>query len=264
MDGMTVTYYRNISFVVTMTPLLLFAEPSEVVRIIEFWPELVISGVCGGLYLAMTYASYKSLPVGTANTVGKATSIVFLVIAGRYFFGDKISFVHLCVIALLVITSMWFTFQKNPLPHLDNRTERALVFVMTGSLLQSVCFLVLTKISKEIDPLVAGYFWECSIGICTAFLIGAQSSVTGRKKEVISWKNKALIAAAAFPTVIGTACFASAVSIGPVAVASAIGVLALIEVTLLCKWMYGDTIRPMQWVAMLFIIAEIVALRLLG
>ena len=66
-DGLSLAFYRNISFIITLLPLCIGASRADVVFAIEHWDFFVLAGFAGGFYLALLYAMYRSLPIGIAG-----------------------------------------------------------------------------------------------------------------------------------------------------------------------------------------------------
>ncbi len=86
-DGLSLAFYRNISFVVTLLPLLINAKTSDFAVMAAHWQMLALSGVCGAVYLALIYGSYAYLPAGICSSVSKAVATVAIVLFGWFLLG---------------------------------------------------------------------------------------------------------------------------------------------------------------------------------
>ena len=91
-DPLSLAVYRNISLVVSMAPLLLFANKSEFVTVIEHFPLVILSGITGTIGLALMFYSQRFLAVGISSGFRQMAGAVFSLVLGMIFFNEIISF----------------------------------------------------------------------------------------------------------------------------------------------------------------------------
>ena len=111
------------------------------------------------------------------------------------------------------------------------------------------------------SPLVNGYFWEATILIGCAVLIGGRFLFQRTSIQRISLRQWLIIALCSAPTIAGTACYSMATLLGPVAVINSIGTGSLVFTSLLGWWWYGEKLHGKQWLAIGLVMAGIVGLK---
>jgi len=142
-----------------------------------------------------------------------------------------------------------------------NRLSLGIFLVCIGAVLLGVTNISLAIMSRHVNPLVAGYFWEISIGFASLILIVLRQAIFKKKIERIDFRTFLIIAACSLPTLIGTACFSLAFRLGSAAIVSAIGGGSLVIMALLGWWWYDEKVKTGQWASILLILAGIVALK---
>ena len=56
MDGFSLSFYRNISFVITLLPLLILSPPEATISVLAEWRTLLLAGLGGALALILRFA----------------------------------------------------------------------------------------------------------------------------------------------------------------------------------------------------------------
>ncbi|MCF7846651.1 MAG: DMT family transporter [Candidatus Gracilibacteria bacterium] len=263
-DSLSVAMYRNISLIVTMSPLLFLATRQELQMLPDFLPELLWSGFLGAVGLMFAFWALKFLPVGVNHAFRRALSVITMFVLGFLVFGEAISWYEAGLAGLIIATMIWLGLQKNNFAHIDHRAGTGALLVVFSALAAGGSFVLMGKMAREISPAVAGYFWEVSIGIFIV-LIGLGREWIVRKPIVrISTREFGRIALVSWPTLVGTGAFAYAVSLGPIGIANAIGVGGILIGTLLAHFLYKEKLTSLQWILLLALAAEIAVFKLLG
>ncbi|MSR86829.1 DMT family transporter [Candidatus Peribacteria bacterium] len=260
-DGLSLAFYRNVSFGITLLPLLIGTTRSDIAVILSFWPLLLASGIAGGVYLGMIFASYKFLPAGIGTSVSIAVSTICIGMFGWVFLQESISPAGLALMAVILVGVLVMGVQHKHFSHLDGRFLLGIVIAAVGTVPVAFVKYALTVISREANPLASGYFWELSIGIGCLLLLLARSTFTSHHIQKISMRDFLVIGACSAPTLIGTGLFALAVSKGPIAIVGAIGSGSLVVTSLLAWLWYREKLSMGQWAAMALIIAGVIGLK---
>ncbi len=260
-DGLSLVFYRNISFVITLLPLLIGASNEDIRAVLAHWQMLMISGFAGAFFLALIFLSYKFLTAGISSTISMAISNIMMVILGWLFLSEVLSGVSILLIGVILTGTVLLGLQHAHMPHLDSRFALGITIVIIGSLPVAYVKFVLAILSRQTSPLVAGYFWETSIGIACLILLLARSIVFGNNIQKISWSQFGLIAACAWPTLIGTALYSLALHSGPLGIVGAIGCGSLVITALLAWSWYNERVTIGQWMSMALILAGIIGLK---
>ncbi len=260
-DGLSLAFYRNISFTVTLLPLLLGSTAQDFRTILSHWQLLMASGFSGAIYLALLFASYKFLPVGVGTSISRALSTISIAVFGWVLFGENLSLPSIGVIAIILLGTLLLGLQHKRLPHLDSRFAVGLLLVFAGAIPVAFLSYVLAFLSRQASPLVSGYFWEISIAIACGILLLVRSVLLKQKIQKIDGRTFLIIATCSAPTLIGTGCMSLAAQVGPIGIANAIGSGLLVVSALLARFLYHEKLERGQWVSIALILAGIVGLR---
>lgn len=260
-DGLSLAFYRNVSFFITLLPLLIGASVQDVREVIDHWMLLMSSGLGGAVYLALTFSSYKFLPVGLGTSISRALSTITIAIFGWVLLGESLSTQSIAVIAVILVGTVLLGVQHTHLPHLDNRFALGILLIVLASVPVAYLSYTLAVLSREINPFVGGYVWETSIGVACLLLLLLRSACGGKRIQRISMRTFLIIAACSAPTLIGTGLMALAILYGPIGIANAIGSGLLVVATLLAWILYSEKLHAGQWASMALILGGIVALK---
>lgn len=261
MDGLSLAFYRNVSFFITLLPLLAFSSTQEILMVLSHWKALLISGALGGISLTIVFSSYKFIAIGMGNAIGRASGTIVVAILGFFIFGETLSPVELLLIGIIVIACVWLATQQAHTPHISQRAFLGIALSIAAAIPVTFTFVILADIARITDPLASGYFWEVAISASTLIIVILRTIFFKKGLQKIDRKTALGIATCSSPTLIGTGCYALALSMGPIALVSAIGTGSLFITGLLAWRWYNEKLRNTQWVAMTIILASIVMLK---
>jgi len=265
-DGLSISIYRNLSLAVTMIPLLFlasresFASLHDPAVIVQF----LIAGATGAMGLALSLWAVKSLPVGVKTVFGRLFSVVVVFLLGYFFFGEIPLWEELFFVTLILVAGGCLALQKNNFDHLDNKVMKGVVLTFISAILSGFSFYFMSKLSREVDPFLSGYVWETLIGVFALFYGIIRSGVGHTKIARISWKEFGTIALVSWPTLIGTGCFAYAVTIGPLGIANAVGTGGILVSILIAHFLYKEKLIRSQWFWVAVIAIGLVGLKLMN
>lgn len=260
-DGLSMSFYRNISFLVTLLPLLFFSTPQGVMASLHEWPLWIVSCLAGVVSLAIGFAAFHYIAVGISSSIGKAAEVIFLIGLSWIVVHETISTAALLLIAIIIATAVWLGFQKNPMDHLTNKTLKGIGLVILSVAFKCVSSFIFLIISRRTDPLASSYIWESGIAVATVGVLLLRSIFFKVHLQKISLRNFGAIALCASPTLIGTGLLALATRLGPIGVASAISCASLIVTSLLAWRWYRERLRAKQWIGILVIAVGVALLK---
>ncbi len=261
MDGLSLAFYRNISFVVTLLPLLIGASREEITGVLAEWPLLLMAGGAGGISLGLFYAAYKYLTVGIAGALSRAVMTVILTGFGWIVLHETLSLPALGLILLIIVSSIALGTARNTHAHLRKGASIGILFVTVGAFFLAGTNAVPIILSRTVNPLVAGYFWEVSIGIAAGVLILLRWLTVRQGLQHVNVRAFTGIALCSWPTLVGTGLYTLALRTGPVAVVTSILSASLVVVSLLGWWLYRERLTAMQWGAIFVVLTGVVGLK---
>ena len=260
-DGLSLAFYRNISFIVTLFPLLLFSSSDEILEVLAHWKILLLSGATGGIFLATIFTSYRYIGVSTSVTIVRAATTILMTFFGLIIYGEILSPLAFSLIGLIVLASIWLSVQKSNFDHLTEKLMVGILLTILASIFVVVTKIALVDLSRSADALTSGYFWEISIGISTMIILFLRWILFKKGLQKIDRKTYIGIVACTSPTLIGTGCYALALSTGSIALVSSIGSGSLFVTGFLAWALYGEKLKKRQWFAMVIIILAIISLK---
>lgn len=262
MDGLSLAFYRNISFIITLAPLLLGTDGAGIMNVLSHWKLLAASGVSGGVFLSLYYTSLRYIPLGMATAFNRGISAMLLTLATATIIGERFSGIAMLSIAAAIFGTLTLATGRSHLyTHLTNHPWRGFLLVSTGSVFMTFTIFTQGVLSKITNPLAAGYFWEVFIGLgCIPLLIGRRLT-TGHAIERINPKKFCIIALYASPTLAGTGLISLATSQGSIAIANVIGTVSIV-LTALIAWMFHkEPLKRSQWLSIILILCGAIGLK---
>lgn len=261
MDGLSTATYRGISFIVTLTPLLLGGTIADIAEVQIYWKWLVLAGITGGMSLALAYSALSYLPIGVAGSLNKGFGTLAILFLAVTVLKEVIDRRTLILIGIILLGTIALGLQKSNHRHLKNNRLQGITLSALASIPFAITITVFSALCRSYSPWVVGYFWEASVGMCALVLVIARYLITGKKLSRISLRDFALLALCASPTLIGTGLFGLATEIGPVSIISSIGSASLVVTSLIAWLFYKEPLRLKQWICIIVVMAGIIGLR---
>lgn len=258
-DPLDMTVYRNVSFILTLSPLLLFTSGAHILAIFRHWPQLLLMGFAAVLALWGMFFAFRSLPIGIATSVRSATVAVFITTLSYIFFQELISFKAAMLIILAIGGTVFLSTQKNHMTHLNEKTVLGFVVLLLTAIPSALSVFVASWLARQpgVDPFVAGYFWEVSIGLAAVISVTLRSILLKKRFQWIGPKDAGKVALAAWPTLIGTGAYTLAVTQGPIAIVWAIGLASSVVATLVAHFFFREKLTLKQWMGIVVVLIAV-------
>ncbi len=263
LDRLSVVTYRGLALGLTLLPLLLFigpVEPSAAMRMAPFIlaaaAVAAVGNWCGGL-------AYSFLPVGIASALAMSFAAVVSGFIGFAVLGESLHLAQLAFVGLTLsgIVALGAARSTGPLPREYNVPFGILHSLLFGGL-TGIAFALIGCSSRQVHPFLVAYSYEFLTGIVAGAIAIARGFIGGNPLSTISRSDFTKILAVTSPTIVGTGCFAVAVSIGPVALATAILSTMMVFKTLLAMAVYHERPTVRQWCLLAFVCATVIGLKL--
>ncbi len=247
-DGLSVATVRNLSLAIIMIPLLFFADSSNFSKLSPYILTLVSAGLTGIISMILTYWSLRFLPVGIKTALGRIGSVIFIFLISWIWFGEIPTILECIWILPIVIGGSVLSLQTIKFSILDGSIGIGVLLNLIGVIFTSISFVQMSDVARNLDPFIAGYFWEVLIG-AWALLFGIGRWMVCGKPIFgkIKLPEAGKIALVSAPTLIGTGCFALAVTMGPVGIANVIGTGGIFVSILMGYWLYHEKMTRTQW-----------------
>jgi bacterial/archaeal transporter family protein len=265
MDGLVAISLRGVALGVTMLPLLFFVPTAAISQSIAVGPVLALLGASLFAALAnwMQAASFRCLSVGVAISVCTSMMTITTVLLGLLIFDEALPLGQVVCLVVLVGGIVGFSLCKS------NPSVLPKYNIVTGSLLAAaagvlfgVANVFLGKVSRVAHPFLAGYFWEFIIGLIGITLVYIRACYYRAPAARVSWEDFMAILKRSSATLVGTGCYAMSLTMGPLAVATAITCTNVIGATILAYFIYKEKLSVKELLLIVLICAALVVLNL--
>lgn len=266
LDALIVAVYRGLSVGITMLPLLFFSPVAEIWEITAHIPMLLLASSTGALAYISALSAARYLPVGVANSIRQAVYVLGAVILGALFFQEYLSSAQLLLLGGIVGSAIALTLLRTNQPHLDPTAAwRGILFCLVAGVNAAFTFYFFSVLSREINPYVASYFWELTIGLF-AFAYLMLLLVLG-KYDANPWlpiRQAGSIIFISLLTISATLCYAFAVHYGPYALASGLVTTTILIITLAGRYLFNERLSRAQIGLILFTVAMMFLLKVVS
>ncbi len=265
MDVLSAGFYRNLTFVVSFLPLLYFVSTEKYQMMISFLPLIILAGFLGAASQWTRFLALRYFPIGVSSSGIMGFNVGLAWLLGWFYFGEALSLPVLFSLVLILAGSVTLSATKQCMPHLESTSVlRGGSLIFVTSLLITTAFVIVAKVSREVDPLLTAYVWEVLIAPAALIFIGFRKLARGNGLEKISLKVFHKIFWCVAPTAVGTAGFALAVTMGPVAIVSAISATGVLVATWMAVILYHEKLQKIHYIAMGITVLGVICLKLLS
>lgn len=268
-DPLTVSVYRNLSFLFTMSPILFLGWKTSSLPLFSpfsYWYFLLPACFTGALFFWSFLQVQRSIPVGFAAAFNQLNPIVLLFLS-FVFLHQKISLISFLFICIIVLGTIFLSLQKVQLSHLETPNKKTFFLILLCILCGSSTFFFMSIVANATNPFLTGYFWEGGIGFF--FLLFALLRLwffSKRRKKyslILSPKKIFAITFAASPTVLASALLPFAMTLGSIGVAHAInGASSLLFSLILAFFVFHEKLQYKSIFFIVIILIGAVGLRL--
>jgi drug/metabolite transporter (DMT)-like permease len=267
LDGMMTAFYRNLSLVFLLLPLLFWVPAEAWKNLGTGLPIILFSSFIGSISLSAYYEAANHLPVGIQAAIRNIVRVLLMVPLGWYFFGESLSVLQLMSMGIILLGGIGIGLHTNDFAHLQTGTlKKGFGLMGIASVVGTLSVFTMSVAIREGNPLLMGYLWESFICVFLGIFLFLRNKFTlyeFKKIPFFGWKGLMGIAAASTPAVARTTAFAIATDIGPVAVLSAITSGGILVTTLIGWFLFDEKLTRTDLAWMCVSIFGIIALKLL-
>jgi drug/metabolite transporter (DMT)-like permease len=262
MDGSSAVAYRGLALAFTMLPLLFFVPIEDFQLTLYYLPWILCASACAAVGNMAIARSFLFLPIGVASALCMSNAALVATAISYLFGGDTLSASQLGLAALVLLTvlALGLSQSTGPLP-VHYSVQRGISSSALFGLSLGIAVALVGFASRQIHPFAVGYLWELFIGILAASyaILRGLSGRPGLSR--ISLPHFFKIGRYSSPTVLGTGCYAFAMTLGPIGVASAIVSSVMVFDTILAALFYGERLTRKQVVLLIAVCAAVASLK---
>jgi drug/metabolite transporter (DMT)-like permease len=261
-EQLTVVTLRGVGMSLAMTPVLLIPDPAGVVGIGGQLPWILAASATALLGNWASANSLRHLPIGIATALNMSLSTLVSAWLSTQWLGESLSGGQIGWMGLVFLGVFGLgAVRSPPITSVTYSLPKGLMFASVFGLALGAGFTLITRVSRSLDPLVAGYCWESTIAVLGASVLLMRRLAFGRIGSIPSRRDFGWIILFCIPGAVGTACYALAVAGGPLAVVSAILGTMMVVSSILAWLMYGEKLSGGQWFFVAFVCCAVIGMR---
>ncbi len=264
LDTLSAITYRSLSLGFTMLPLALLGYIYGPNNLIPFIPTILLAGLLTTFAYWARALSYCVLPVGIAVGICEALKTIAVIICGVLFLSEFLTTTQLSILGFLLITIVILGIlkERNDIP-VNVLPIKGSIYCLVYGIFNALSIAMIANASRSIHPFLVAWSWQLSAGVF-GLLIALIRGKLGRSSfQIVSKKDTFKITIYTSPSVIGTGFFALAISLGPIAIVSAIGTLTIVITTILAFYIYKEKLHLKQWILLILIMLSICLLKII-
>lgn len=261
-DWISISFYRSISLLVTMMPILFLADFESLWAITENLWLFFIWWLLWAVAVIFFYESMKCLPIWIVVALDKM--IVLVVLAMSYFiYWEVLDAYEAFWVAIILISIISLVFVKNKMPHLDNNILKWILLMIPRIIWAWIWFFVLWLLSNKVDFAISAYLMEAFSFVWILISIAFKYLFTWKHIIKMSLKDYSKLFIFSSLTLWWTWWYALAVSLWwPQWVIYSVLVTEIIFVSILWYFFYNEKLILKQWVFIFFTFVWLVMLKM--
>ncbi len=266
MDTLAAVAYRGLSLGLTMLPLLWWVPAQDYGRLAAVLPQLALIWLLTALGNWTIANAVCHLPVGVATALCNGFIAIMAALAGYVLFQESLLFRQMAMIALILLLVFALGWTRSPAAAVISYDITAgLRNAFFSGLFLGIGFSLVGGLSRQIHPFLIGYAWELGTGVVAWLWMWSRI----RKRErralfAISLRDFSRVMLAGSPTLIGTGLYALSMTMGPVAIATAVISTQMVFTTLLARVKYGEKLTLVQWILLLAVCVGVMMLKMVS
>jgi drug/metabolite transporter (DMT)-like permease len=266
MDALAAVAYRGLSLGLTMLPLLWWVPAQDYGRLGAVLPLLALIWLLTALGNWTIANAVCHLPVGVATALCNGFIAIVAALAGFFLFQEILLFRQMAMIAAILLLIFALGWSRSPASaDITYNIAAGLRNAFFSGLFLGIGFGLVGGLSRQIHPFLIGYTWELGTGVIAwLWMWNGIRKTEHRSTRTISPREFGRVMLAASPTLVGTGMYALSMTMGPVAIATAVISTQMVFTTLLARVMYKEQLTRIQWIFLLAVCVGVMMLKMVS
>lgn len=261
LNGMSIVFVRNVSLIGIWTIALIRVDAHEYAIVSTYRAPIMRAALCGTIHLVLNYEAYKHVPIWITGILKKWTATITWFMLWYFFLWETFSLLQYSVISVIILASLYIARQKNTHTHLQNAHHRKWMgYIFISGILSSVAWYLFKQYSAEMNPFLASYVLEASVGVVSLIVIPCFAYVS---KKPILFKRSVLppIFLLSVVAIMSTIFYTYALKIGSFSLSNALSLCSLPLVCLFSYLLYKEKMTKKQIIATVVVVLFLVILK---
>jgi drug/metabolite transporter (DMT)-like permease len=204
----------------------------------------------------------RHLPIGIATALNMSLSTVVASGLGLWLLDETLTLAQLGWMSLIFLGVFGLgAVRRPPITTITVSLSRGLMFSWVFGLALGVGFTLISRVSRSLEPLMAGWCWEFLITLMGAGVLLLRRGAYGHIGSVPPRRELGRIFVFCIPGAVGTSCYALAVASGPVAIVAAILGTMMVAASILAWLFHGERLSGGQWLFVAVVCLAVMGLR---
>ncbi len=162
LDWISISFYRSLSILVTMLPILLLADFWSLDSVFDNLWLYFVWWLLWWVAAIFLFESQKYLPIWIISALDKLIVIVVLVLS-YFIYWELISLYSLFWIFLILTSIIALILVKNNMPHLWNNAHKWFILMIPRIIWTWIWYFILWLLSKKVDFALSAYLMEAFV-----------------------------------------------------------------------------------------------------
>jgi drug/metabolite transporter (DMT)-like permease len=266
MDTLAAVAYRGLSLGLTMLPLLVWVPIQDYSRLSGVLPILVLIWLLTALGNWTIANAVCHLPVGVATALCNSCIAIMAALVGFFLFHEILQFKQIVMIVLILLLVFALSWVRSPA---SSNTSYNIAGGLRNAFLSGLflggSFSLVGGLSRQLHPFLVGYVWELGTGVMAWLWMWTRRQMAEQRNSwTISSSEFGKVMLAGSPTLIGTGLYALSMTMGPVAIATAVISTQMVFTTLLARVIYKEQLTLTQWILLLAVCFGVMMLKMVS
>lgn len=261
-DQLAVVTLRGLGMSLAMVPGLLVAGPGGWFAVGGQLSWILAASATALLGNWAAANAVRYLPIGIAMALNMSLSTLVAAGLGLWLLDETLTLGQLGWMGLIFLGVFGLGAVRRPaISTINYSLSRGLMFSALFGLALGLGFTLISRVSRALDPLVAGWCWEAVITLLGAGVLLLRRAAFGRIGSVPPRRELGRVLVFCIPGAVGTSCYAVAVATGPVAIVAAILGTMMVAASILAWLIHGERLSGGQWLFVAVVCLAVVGLR---
>lgn len=258
-DPLVAVAMRGLSLGITMLPILLLShsavEPA-------FLLEISLAAIFTFAANWSLATAYRYLSVGIAVSITTSLTTIFTALFDTFFFRSTLTMSSIIFMAMICGANVVLAAESRRGKADIDRPIFGAVLASGHALGLSFAIFYLTRVSRAYDPFMAAYAWEFGAGIICFLVAHFRHTVWQSESPFVSSRTFLWILVASSPTLVGSGCYAYAITNGSLAVITAVMSSNILVTSVLAWIVHKEALFPRQWAAVAVTFLALIGLQM--
>ncbi len=261
LNGISLVFVRNVSLIAIGAIALFRVDAHEYAWITPHLFTITRTALCGIAHLILNYEAYKHVPIGITGVLKKWVATLTWFFLWYFLLWEALSTAQYLLIGVVISASLYIARQKSANEHIDiQKHRRWMIFILISGILSTTAWYWFQQYSADMNPFLASYILEASIGGISLFVLPLLAYLTKTPLHITKNTLAPIFILSAL-AIASTIMFTYALQLWSFALSNALVLCSLPLICFFSYLFYKEKLTSKQIGAILIVIMSLVALK---